>query len=263
MELYYRICAYVLFGLCGLSVGSFLNVVIYRVPRGMSLSRPGSHCPTCGYTLRWYDNIPILSYLMLGGKCRACRAHISFRYTLVEVATMGLSLLSALLFWRVAPLYAVTAALAVPVLICIFFIDLEHMLIFDRFQIALTLLGVLAMLLDPTTVFWEHLIGAAVGGGLFLAVYYGAILFLGREGLGFGDVKLMAAAGLLLGWQRLLFAVLVGSVVASLVLVSLRLVRRDEEGREYPFAPFLVVGILAALFFGAPIIEWYIGLFSV
>ena len=118
------------------------------------------------------------------------------------------------------------------------------------------------MLLDPTTVFWEHLIGAAVGGGLFLAVYYGAILCLKREGIGFGDVKLMAAAGLLLGWQRTLFALLVGSVVASAVLVTLRLVRRDEEGREYPFAPFLVLGILVSLFFGAPVIEWYVGILA-
>ena len=260
MEKYYLICAYVLFGLVGLSIGSFLNVVIYRVPAGMSLARPASHCPKCGSTLKWYDTIPILSYLLLGGKCRSCRAHISFRYTLVEAATMALSLLSVGLFWRTAPLYAVLTALVVPVLIVIFFIDLEHMLIFDRFQIALALLGVGAIFLDPTTRPAEHLIGAAVGGGLFLAVYYGALLCLKREGLGFGDVKLMAAAGLLLGWQRLLFALLVGSVVASCVLVSLRLIRRDEGGREYPFAPFLTLGIAVALFFGAPIIEWYVGL---
>ncbi len=262
METYYLICAYVLFGLCGLSIGSFLNVVIYRVPEGMSLAHPASHCPKCGYTLRWYDNIPILSYLILHGRCRSCRAPISFRYTLVEAATMGLSLLAVGLFWRVAPLYAVLVALTVPVLLCIFFIDLEHMLIFDRFQIALAALGVGAIFLDPVTRPLEHVIGAAVGGGLFLAVYYGAILCLKREGIGFGDVKLMAAAGLLLGWQRLLFALLVGSVVASCVLVSLRLIRHDEGGREYPFAPFLVLGILVALFFGAPIIEWYIGLLT-
>ena len=94
METYYLVCAYVLFGLVGLAIGSFLNVLIYRVPRGMSLAKPSSHCPTCGYSLRWYDNIPVLSYLMLGGKCRACREPISFRYTLVEVANMALSLLA-------------------------------------------------------------------------------------------------------------------------------------------------------------------------
>ena len=261
MDTYYLICAYVLFGLVGLSVGSFLNVVIYRLPREMSLAKPGSHCPACGYSLRWYDNIPILSYLLLGGKCRSCRAHISFRYTLVEAATMGLSLLAVALFWRTAPLYPVVVALCVPVLIAVFFIDLEHMLIFDRFQIALALLGAGATFLSPFTQPLEHLIGAAVGGGLFLLVYYGALLLLKREGVGFGDVKLMAAAGLLLGWQSLLLSLLVGSVVASCVLLALRGIRRDEAGREYPFAPFLVFGILVALFFGEAIVSRYIGLF--
>ena len=100
MEHFYLICAYVLSGILGLCVGSFLNVVIYRWPNNMSIAKPSSHCPTCKYELRWYDNIPVLSYLMLGGKCRSCKTHISFRYTAVEVANTVLWLLCAFLFWR-------------------------------------------------------------------------------------------------------------------------------------------------------------------
>ncbi len=260
MDQYYTVVAYVLAGLFGLCIGSFLNVAIYRIPNGMSVAKPASHCPQCGYVLHWYDNIPVLSYLMLGGKCRKCRQHISMRYTLVELANTVLYLLCVWLFWQKSPVFALIAAISCSVLICIFFIDLEHMLIFDRFTITLAALGVLATVFDPDTVWWGHLIGAALGAGLFLAIYFGALWLLGREGLGFGDVKLGAAAGLLLGWQRFLLAVLIASVLGSIVLLSLRLCRHDDKGREYPFAPFLAVGFATALLIGSQVISWYVGL---
>lgn len=260
MEQYYHIVALVLSAVLGLAVGSFLNVVIYRVPNGMNLAKPDSHCTSCGYSLRWYDNIPVLSYMLLKGKCRSCGAHISLRYTLVELANMLLWLLSALIFWRTAPIYAVAAALACSVLICIFFIDLEHMLIFNRFTLLVALLGVVAVFFDPFTKPLDHLFGALGGAAVFLLVYAGAILVLKREGLGWGDVKLVAAAGLLLGWQKLILAILIASVVGSIVLLALRKCRRDEEDREYPFAPFLTLGFTVAMLVGSPIITWYLTL---
>lgn len=257
------IVIYILVGIFGLCVGSFLNVVIYRVPEGMSLATPSSHCTSCGYNLRWYDNIPILSYLILGGKCRKCKTHISIRYTLVEIANMILWVVAAILFWKESTesiVYACMAMLAISVLICIFFIDLEHMLIFNRFTISIVVLGLVAMFFDDYTSIWDHVIGGVSGGLLFVGLYFGAILVLKKEGFGWGDVKLVAAAGLLLGWQKLILAMLIASILGSIVLLIVKLVNKDENGKEYPFAPFIVVGIMTALLFGTPIITWYLNL---
>ena len=260
MERYYLICAYVFAGLFGLCIGSFLNVVIYRLPRNMSLAFPGSHCTTCDYELKWYDNIPVVSWLLLGGKCRKCREPISPRYTVVELANMVLWLLSVALFWEKSPTYAVVSAVVCSAAICIFFIDLEHMLIYNRFVLILVAAGLVAMFHDDFTKPADHIIGVLVGGGVFMVLYFGAIALLKREAMGFGDVKFAAAAGLLLGWQKLLFAVLIASVIGSIVLVILNRVKNQERTTEYPFGPFLVGGMLVALLAGAPIITWYVGL---
>ncbi len=254
------LCVYILSGVLGLCVGSFLNVVIYRVPNGMNLAKPDSHCTTCDYVLRWYDNIPVLSYVMLGGKCRKCKQKISPRYMLVELANAALWLLSAHLFWERSIVYAVLSAIVLSTLVCIFFIDLEHMLIFDRFILILLAAGITAVFFDAHTIWYDHLIGAVAAGGVFLLIYYTAIWVLDKEGLGFGDVKLAFAAGLLLGWQKMLFAMLIASVVGSLVLMILKRVRGDETGKEYPFGPFIAGGMAIALLFGDPIIQWYLSL---
>ena len=254
------LCVYVLTGLLGLCVGSFLNVVIYRLPNNMCLAKPGSHCPNCGYALKWYDNIPVLSYLLLGGRCRACRARISPRYMAVELLNALLWLLSAALFFEKSALYMAAAMVAASVLICVFFIDLAHMLIFDRFQILLALCGVVTMFTDSFTVWTDHLIGAAVGGAVFLGLYFGSLALLKTEGLGLGDVKFAAAAGLLLGWQKFIPAILIASVLGSIVMVAANRIRHAEKRTEYPFGPFLVIGTLLAIFFGNAVIEWYLHL---
>lgn len=262
MDSFYLGAAYVLAAVLGLCVGSFLNVVIYRVPAGMSLATPSSHCPKCKYVLRWYDNIPVLSYLMLGGKCRSCRAKISFRYTAVEIANMLLWLLSAVLFWQQSIVYAVIAALASSVFVCVFFIDLEHKLVFDRFVLILIALGIVAAIFDPYYSALSHIIGG-VGG--FAAFYLIAWLFetlRHKDGLGGGDIKLTGACGLLLGWQRLMLSVLCAAVVASVVLIILSR-RSGEEDKEYPFAPFLTCGFALAMFFGHSIISGYLSLLGI
>ena len=251
---------YILAGLLGLCVGSFLNVVIYRTPNGMSLAKPDSHCTSCGYVLKWYDNIPVLSYLILGGRCRKCREHISPRYMLVEILNAVLWLLCVFLFWEQNIGYAVVSALVLSTLVCIFFIDLEHLLIFNRFVLIVFGLAIAICFFDKYANFGDHVIGLAVGGIFFLTMYYGSILILKKEGMGFGDVKLAFAVGFLLGWQRFIFALLVASVLASVVLVIIRAARPDESGHEYPFGPFFSVGTAAALLCGETVIEWYIGL---
>lgn len=252
---------YLLVGIYGLCVGSFLNVVIYRLPRGMNLAKPGSHCTSCDYTLKWYDNIPVLSYLMLGGKCRKCKSHISFRYTAVELLNMALWLLAAVYFWESSPVYAMAVMLASSLLLCIAFIDLETMYIHDILVALLLIPIAMAALSGYSASLWSRLFGLGIGGGGFALVYLAAKLLLKKEGMGFGDVLLMAAVGAFLGWKATLFAILVGSLCGCLVLLPMRFAQKDAQ-REFPFAPFLVVGALAAIFFAEPALAWYLGLFT-
>ena len=145
-------------------------------------------------------------------------------------------------------------------LICVFFIDLEHMLIFNRFSISIAILGLVAMFFDNNTEIIDHILGGVIGGLAFVLLYFSCILILKKEGFGWGDVKLVAAVGLLLGWQKLLFAMIIASVVGSIVLLIIRKVQNDEEGKEYPFAPFIVAGVIASMFIGSNVIAWYINI---
>lgn len=249
-------------GLFGLCIGSFLNVVIYRVPLGMSVAKPASHCPRCQAPIHWYDNIPVLSYILLGGKCRHCRAPISFRYTAVEIANTVMWLVCMWRFWSVDPWYALLTLPVCSVLICVFFIDLEHMLILDRFQILLGVAAVAAVLLDPSAVggdWLSHVIGGIAGFGVLWLIAVAGEKMLGREALGGGDIKFCAVMGLFLGWQKLLLVMLLSSVVASVVLLLLKQ-RRHEESREYPFGPFLAAGFWIVLVLGDTVLRWYMSL---
>lgn len=265
MEVFLKATIYVLTGVLGLCVGSFLNVVIYRVPLKMSLAKPASHCPKCGYKLKWYDNIPVLSYIILGGRCRKCRERISFRYTAVELGNAALWLFSVWMFWGKSIPFALISAAALSALVCVFFIDLEHKLVFDRFVIVLGVLGIGATFLDPYFRWYSHLIGGAAGFLLFLGVWALFRLIAKRDGLGGGDIKLAGACGLLLGWERMLLSVLLASLCACIVLPIVGAVRRrkgkqKEEDKEYPFAPFLSAAFALALLFGNFAIQAYMSL---
>lgn len=248
----------ILTAVIGLCVGSFLNVVIYRLPNSMSLAFPASHCPNCNYKLKWYDNIPVLSYIILGGKCRSCRKHISFRYTIVELSNALLWVASLLLF-RDNVLYALISAVALSVCICVFFIDLEHMIIFDRFQIIIGVLAVLAIFLDQDYKWYDHLIGGGVGFLVFFLVNLIMSKLLKREALGGGDVKFAAVTGLFLGWQKFILMMLIASITASVVMIILKS-KNKGESKETPFGPFLTFAFAVALFFGNFILNWYVGL---
>ncbi len=262
-ERFVFITALILSGVLGLCIGSFLNVVIYRTPKKMSLAKPNSHCPNCGYELKWYDNVPVFSYLFLGGKCRSCKQKISPRYMIVEIVSAILYVLSVLIFWNQSIVYAVVCAVMTSILICVFFIDLEHMIILDRFQIIILALGIVALFFDGFTSEVDHVIGAFAGGGVFLLLYYGALWILGREGLGFGDVKLAFVTGLFLGWQKFLLAMLIASVVACIVLIPKKFSKNYNPEKEFPFAPFITLGVLVAMLCGAFIINWYVGILAV
>ena len=259
MDKYYLAMAYILAGIVGLCVGSFLNVVIYRIPNKMSIVKPNSHCTSCNYELCWYDNIPVLSYMMLGGKCRKCKAHISFRYAAVELANAALWVLCVHFYWEKSIVLACVYALVTSVFICIFCIDLEHKLIFDRFQIILLVLAVISIFFDKDFGWLSHIIGGAVGFAIFFLVAWVFEKVAKREGLGGGDVKLALVAGLLLGWERLLLSLIVATVPAAIIM-SIATKGKEGEEREFPFAPFLIIGFSVSMFFGAQIIGWYLSL---
>ena len=263
-EMFTMITVYVLAGLVGLCVGSFLNVVIYRVPLGMSLSSPASHCPKCDYKLRWYDNIPVLSYIMLGGKCRSCKEKISPRYMLVELSNAVLWLACVWRFgvsdWR-AIVSLVASALALSTCLCIAFIDLEHKLIFDRFQIIMAVLAVAYTVADTSTPWWSHPVAAVAGGVIFWFIGWLVSKKAGREALGGGDVKFAFVSGLFLGWEKLLVMMIVASVSGSIILMILNGKNKENENeKDYPFAPFLTAGFAIAVLFGEALISAYLHL---
>ncbi|MDD4815695.1 MAG: prepilin peptidase [Clostridia bacterium] len=256
-----EILIYILIGLIGLCVGSFLNVLIFRVPNNLSIVKPNSFCSKCNNTLKWYHNIPIFSYIFLKGKCSFCKTHIPFRYTFVEILNTILWLACVLFFWNTSIILAIIYMFFCSFLLVVAFIDLEHKFIPDRFQIVLLVLGVLSLIFTSNIAILDRIIGFFVGGGVLLFFYGCGLIFFKKEALGIGDIKLMAVCGLVVGWQNILFALFVGVVVGSIVLIFAQKLQK-EKGKEYPFAPFLASGVLLALFLGEQVINWYINLFA-
>lgn len=241
--------------LLGLVVGSFLNVVITRLPEGRSLVTPRSACPVCGAAIAWYDNVPLLSFAVLRGRCRSCARPISWRYPLTEAATAVLFGLAAARFGP-APSLGV-ALLLIALLVAITGIDLEHQIIPDVITLPGTAAGLLASLLTGDVPWVDSLIGIVAGGGLFLL-----IILASRGGMGGGDVKLAAMLGAFLGWKvmllSVLLAVLAGGAVAVALLASGRTGRKDP----IPFGPFLAGGGAVGLLWGEDLLEWYLGVFG-
>lgn len=241
----------------GLVLGSFLNVCIYRLPLKKSIVYPPSNCPHCGAKIRFYDNIPVISYAILMGKCRNCKGPISIRYPVVECIT---GLLSLALFYRfgVSGHYFAFMAFSAS-LVIITFIDLQHKIIPDVISIPGIILGFCFALLGFTGVRWSaSLIGMLAGGGCLFAV---GIIFewiTGKEGMGGGDVKLLAMIGAWMGWRGLPFVVLISSLAGALI-GGIALIAAGRGMRtKIPFGPFLSLGALIQFFFGSELIAWYI-----
>jgi leader peptidase (prepilin peptidase)/N-methyltransferase len=243
------------FAVAGLLVGSFLNVVIARVPERRSLVRPRSACPGCGAEITWYDNIPILSFLALRGRCRACAVPISWRYPIIEAVTCFLFVAAGLAFG--STLDAVVAAALLASLVAITAIDLERQLIPDVITLPGIVAGFLASLATGRINWLDSLLGILVGGGLFLV-----IILASGGGMGGGDMKLGAMLGAFLGWKVVLFSVLL-AVVAGGVLAIL-LIASGLRGRKdpIPFGPFLAAGGAAGLFWGERMVAWYLSGFG-
>jgi leader peptidase (prepilin peptidase)/N-methyltransferase len=246
--------------LVGLAVGSFLNVVIARLPEGRSLVRPRSMCPACGAAIAWHDNIPVLSFAVLRGRCRACGARIPWRYPVVEAGTAALFAAAALRFGPTVD-FAIAAAL-LSALVAVTAIDLQHQIIPDAITIPGTLAGLVASVAAGRLHWLDAGLGVLVGGGIFWAILAGSLLLTGREGMGGGDVKLGAMLGAFLGWKVTLLAIFLSVVVGgalALLLLSLRVTGRKDP---IPFGPFLAAGGAVGLFWGERMVAWYLSGFS-
>ena len=243
----------------GSLIGSFLNVCIYRMPRGLSIISPSSRCPFCSMPVKPWDNIPIVSYLMLRGKCRNCREKISARYPLVEALN---AFLYVAVFWRFGMNwdFLIYAAL-VSALIVITFIDLDFQIIPDIITVSGIPLALFAgsfLLPDPfmradKLGYTASLIGFLAGGGFFYL-----IAVLSRGGMGGGDIKLMAMIGGLMGWKSVLLTTFAGSLSGSIIGIFLMLFKGKGRKTKIPFGPFLAFGTLISLFFGQEILLWYL-----
>jgi leader peptidase (prepilin peptidase) / N-methyltransferase len=239
----------------GLIIGSFCNVVIYRLPQGKSIITPGSRCPSCTAPIHPWDNIPVLSYLLLRGRCRACNEPISLRYPSVELISGVLYVL----FWFKLAFsihFAVYAALT-STLLTVAVIDYDHKIIPNTITIPGIVIGLgLSIWALPITPL-ASLLGILLGGAFFYL-----IALVSRGGMGGGDIKLIAMIGAFLGWQGTLFTIFSGALLGSLVGVTLMLLGKKGRKDKVPFGPFLSVGAIPFMLYGDDLIHWYLNLLS-
>lgn len=246
------ILLYIIVFVYGIVIGSFVNVLICRLPEHENIATERSHCMSCGHKLRWYDLVPLFSWLFLRGKCRYCGARISAQYPIVE-AVNGIGYV-LILFANGISLSSILYMLCFSILTAIAVIDWRTYEIPVGLNIAILALGVARTIADYRNV-WYHLIGMVTVSGFLLLLY---IVTRGR-GIGGGDIKLMGAAGLLLGWKHIIFALVIGCVVGSVIHIILMKVKGKD--RVLAFGPYLAVGLFAVMIWGSQMIDWYAGLF--
>jgi leader peptidase (prepilin peptidase)/N-methyltransferase len=244
--------------LLGLLLGSFMNVCIYRLPRGLSPVRPRSSCPSCGHILSWYENVPVVSYLVLRGRCRVCRAWISPMYPIVEFIT-GAVFLAGYVWYGPTPLLIVRLVFAWA-MIALFVIDLQHKILPNVITLPGIAVGVLAnALAGPGWV--ASLIGAAVGAGILFAIAEVYYRVRHEEGLGMGDVKMLGMIGAFLGWKLVLVTLVLSSFLGSIVGIGVLIAKKESLKYALPFGTFLAAGALVAAVGGDAILNWYLGLY--
>ncbi len=239
----------------GLCIGSFLNVCIYRLPLGQSIIKPSSYCPKCKTPLKWYHNIPVLSYFILRGRCAFCGENISIRYLAVEIITGALLLVNYHIFSINFDFFYYS--LFVCLLIIVIFVDLKHMIIPDEISIGGIIAG-FVMSFFSSNIRWEQsLIGILIGGGILYAIILIYYLFTKKEGMGGGDVKLLGMIGAFLGYKSIFFVIFSASLIGTVIAVPFMIIKRKSKNFAIPFGPFLSIGALIYLYFGDEIIKLF------
>jgi leader peptidase (prepilin peptidase)/N-methyltransferase len=244
----------------GALIGSFLNVVIFRLPdESQSVVFPASHCPKCGTDLHWYENIPIFSYIALRGKCRTCKVSISLQYPVVELcmALLSLALFNRFGFSFILPFYFLFLA----ALLVIIFIDIHLQIIPDKISLPGILIGFASSFFNPLVSWQESGLGILLGGGILYAVAKGYFLIAKRDGMGMGDVKLLAMIGAFLGYQCLLYVIFFSSLTGSVVGIAAMFQQKKGGQTRIPFGPFLSLAAMSWLFFQEDIFalwSWYL-----
>lgn len=249
-----------IFFLFGILFGSFFNVCIYRIPLGSSIVYPSSHCTSCNKKLKTVDIIPVFSYIFLRGKCRNCNEPVSIQYPIVEILT---GILFSLLYMKYSfTSYLLIYILLTSILIIVAFIDLKHRIIPNSLVLFGTVIAMVSNLLCPHLDWLDGFLGLVVGGGTLLTVSLFSLIFLKKEGMGGGDIKLMGMIGLFLGWRltllSLILTIYIGGIVGGILLIF----RIKKVGENIPFGPFIAIGSEIAMLFGAEIIRWYLSTIS-
>ena len=245
-------------GLVGLCVGSFLNVVIYRLPLGQSIVSPPSRCRNCDYLLRWFDNVPVLSWVFLRARCRSCGTPVSWQYPVVELITGALFVLVVWLT-PIGPL-VFSRLLLVSILIALFGIDLEHQILPNSITLPGIVIGMLFSVIAPPGI-KDSLIGVVVGGGILYVIARAYYLWRREEGMGMGDVKMLAMIGAFLGWKAVLVTLVLSSFSGAIIGLLLMAAQRGDMKYALPFGTFLAIGAVVAMLAGDPLVAWYAGFF--
>jgi leader peptidase (prepilin peptidase)/N-methyltransferase len=242
----------------GMCIGSFLNVCIYRLPAGKSIVRPASACPVCGNPIHWYDNIPLISYVILRGRCRGCSTPISLRYPIIELLCGLFAMAIGMHYGYSLP--ALIYFILIAALLVITFIDIDHRIIPDVISLSGIPLGFFASFFLPQLKWSDSLIGIATGGGSLLTIALGYQFITGKDGMGVGDIKLLAMIGAFLGGKGVFFTIMASSLIGTAVGIVVML--RSGKGMKMavPFGPFLGMGAILYVFFGPRLIDWYFNL---
>jgi len=240
----------------GLLLGSFLNVCIYRIPLKKSIVSPPSACPKCNYQLKWYDNIPVLSYIYLGGKCRKCKEDISIRYPMVEMLSGFLMLM--LYHYYGLSTQLIFVSFIILTLIVITFIDIDHKLIPNEVVITLLAIGIIYEFVERPVPLLEGVIGFFAASVPLLL-----IAILSKGGMGGGDIKLMAVVGIFLGWKGVLIALFIGAFIGAIVGIITIILKIKKRKDIMPFGPFLCIGIAASTVFGENILNFYLSFINI
>ena len=241
----------------GLVVGSFSNVCIYRIPKNESIVFPASHCTSCQTPIKAMDNIPVLSYFLLKGKCRNCGENISIRYPIVEFLTGAVYILIFLIYGR--SLQTLVYIILSSALIIISFIDLDEQIIPDEISLSGIVLGFLISFFVPYISYFNSLLGILTGGGIIFLIALAGLAIFKKEAMGGGDVKLAAMIGAFIGWRYIILSLFIGFFIGAVTGILLILSKVKNKDDIIPFGPFIVLGSILTILWGKNLLSWYLG----